>query len=166
MERFGNITGAAWNDRRTRPETRRNNTRTCTPYRAAPASPIFPRMRPAHLPAAASEPFETRERCVITELLNSPEAPEASLAEARVAPGVITERHVLSVHETYVITKGRGRMELGETRFDVAAGDAVTIPAGTPQRIENTGEAPLVFLCLCTPRFTPESYRPLEGDAP
>ncbi len=123
-------------------------------------------MRPAHLPDAASEPFETRERCVITELLNAPESPAASLAEARVAPGVTTESHSLGVDEVYVITKGEGRMELDGRRFVVRAGDAVTIPAGAVQRIENTGAGDLVFLCLCTPRFTPDTYRPLEGDTP
>jgi mannose-6-phosphate isomerase-like protein (cupin superfamily) len=123
-------------------------------------------MRPCHIPDAASEPFETRERCVITELLNTPESPAASLAEARVAPGVITESHALGVDEVYVITQGEGRMELEDRRFAVKAGDAVTIPAGAAQRIENTGAEDLVFLCLCTPRFTPDTYRPLEGDAP
>lgn len=121
-------------------------------------------MRARHLPSAASAPFPTRERCTITELFNSPEGPAASLAEARVAPGVITERHALSVDEVYVITAGTGRMDLAGRRFPVAPGDAVTIPAGVSQRIENTGETDLVFLCLCTPRFTPDAYHPLDGE--
>jgi len=123
-------------------------------------------MRASHLPRAASKPFETRERCVITELLNSAESPAASLAEARVRPGVVTEGHALGVDEAYVITQGEGCMELDGRRFAVQAGDAVTIPAGVAQRIENTGAGDLVFLCLCTPRFTPDTYRPLEGDSP
>ena len=123
-------------------------------------------MKAGHLPGARGAPFETRERCVITELLNAPEHPGASLAEARVGPGVITELHALDVDETYVITAGEGRMELGPDAFDVRAGDAVAIPAGTPQRIRNTGAGELVFLCLCLPRFRPDGYRPLEGDAP
>lgn len=122
-------------------------------------------MIPAIRPSAASAPFETRERCTIRELHNDPSDAAASLAEATVPPGVITERHALSVAERYVITTGEGRMELDGDWTPVRAGDAVLIPPGTPQRIENTGEIPLVFLCLCTPRFTPEAYESLEETA-
>jgi mannose-6-phosphate isomerase-like protein (cupin superfamily) len=122
-------------------------------------------MIPAVRPSAVSEPFQTRERCAIRELLNDPSDPAASLAEATVPSGVITERHALSVSERYVITSGEGRVELDGDWTPVKAGDAVLIPAGTPQRIENTGGAPLVFLCLCTPRFTPEAYESLEETA-
>jgi Mannose-6-phosphate isomerase len=74
--------------------------------------------------------------------------------------------HALDVDETYVITAGEGWMELGGVGFSVRAGDAVAIPAGTAQRIRNTGAGELVFLCLCVPRFRPDGYTPLEGDAP
>ena len=113
---------------------------------------------------AASAPFETRERCVITELLNDPRDPAASLAEARVPPGVTTELHALDVDERYVLTAGQGRLELDGVAHDLRAGDAALIPAGTAQRIANTGAEALVFLCLCTPRFRPEGYRPLEDE--
>jgi mannose-6-phosphate isomerase-like protein (cupin superfamily) len=39
----------------------------------------------------------------------------------------------------------------------------VLIPAACPQRITNTGAGDLVFLAICTPRFTYEAYEELEG---
>jgi mannose-6-phosphate isomerase-like protein (cupin superfamily) len=106
--------------------------------------------------------FWTPERCFITELLNDPRMPEASLARARVEPGVTTALHSLDVEETYVIETGEGLMQVGEARFPVTAGDSVRIAEGLPQRITNTGPGDLVFLCLCRPRFRPEGYTDLE----
>ena len=60
----------------------------------------------------------TVERCYITELLNSTNQPEVSLARTRVEPGVTTQLHQLSVSEWYVIESGHGLMRVGdETRF-------------------------------------------------
>jgi mannose-6-phosphate isomerase-like protein (cupin superfamily) len=116
---------------------------------------------PAPNPAAETL---TAERCFITELLNRPDDPTCSLARARVAPGVTTQRHVLvGTTERYVILAGTGRVEIGDApAFDVAPPAVVHIPAGTPQRITNTGATDLIFLCLCTPRFTAEAYQSLE----
>lgn len=121
-------------------------------------------MTNAFIPGPASrDEVLTRERCYITELLNDPAVPRASLARCRVPPGVTTELHRLAVDEWYVVSEGHGRMEVGgEPPFEVAPGDAVAIPAGCAQRIENHGAADLVFQCLCLPRFTPECYEPLE----
>lgn len=107
--------------------------------------------------------FRTAERCFITELLNDPSLPGASLARARVEPGVTTALHRLDVEEVYVIESGDGLMEVGGERFAVTAGDSVRIGAGVSQRIANAGPGDLVFLCLCRPRFRPEGYVDLEG---
>ena len=105
----------------------------------------------------------TSERCFISEIVNDERWPEFSLARCRVEPGVTTELHALSVHEVYVIEHGCGLMYVGdEPPFPVAAGDTVTISQQTPQRIANTGNDDLVFLCLCTPRFSSDCYTSLE----
>lgn len=105
----------------------------------------------------------TRERCYIRELVNEPGRPGASVAHCRVAPGVLTERHALSVDEWYLVIAGSGEMHLGEDApFEVTAGDTVAIPAGLPQQIRNTGAGDLCFHCLCMPRFTAAAYTPLE----
>lgn len=108
--------------------------------------------------------FWTRERCFIRELVNDSEIREFSLAEARVEPGVRTELHELAVDEWYVIMSGAGLMELGgKPAFAVGPGDVIAVPAGTSQRLENTGSADLLFQCICLPRFTADAYRSLEG---
>lgn len=113
-------------------------------------------------PADSSE-FLTRERVHITEQLNDPAVPEVSLARARVEPGITTELHALSVSEWYVIASGNGLMEVGgEPAFEVGPGDSVAIPAGVSQRITNRGPEDIVLQCICLPRFTPETYTPLE----
>lgn len=105
----------------------------------------------------------TDERCWITELLNDPAVPEVSLARCRVEPGVTTQLHRLGVREWYVLESGRGCVEVGTAApRSVGAGDVVEIPAGTAQRITNTGDVDLVFQCLCLPRFTPACYEALE----
>jgi oxalate decarboxylase/phosphoglucose isomerase-like protein (cupin superfamily) len=44
-------------------------------------------------------------------------------------------------------------------------GDVVLIPPSCRQRISNVGEGELIFLAICTPRFTQEAYEDLEQGA-
>jgi len=105
----------------------------------------------------------TDERCYITELINDASWPEFSIARTRVEPGVTTQLHALSVHEVYVIESGTGLMTVGDdTPFSVGPGDIVTIPKRAAQSIENTGTNDLVFVCVCTPKFSQECYTSLE----
>lgn len=107
--------------------------------------------------------FFTDEGCFITEILNDGTSPGVSIARARVEPGMQTELHTLDVAERYVILQGTGLMTIGrQAPFPVREGDSPVIPAGIPQRIKNTGTADLVFLCICTPRFSPKGYTALE----
>lgn len=106
-----------------------------------------------------------REGCHIQEWSNSDADPELSIARARVAPGETTRWHCLAdTVERYVILAGRGRVEVGDAPPEsVSPGDVVIIPAGSRQRIGNSGVEDLVFLALCTPRFRGHNYRDLEG---
>lgn len=105
------------------------------------------------------------ERCHISEIINRPEQPAASLARARVEPGVQTALHTVEVEEYYIIQSGQGEVRLGEQSvFSVGPGDVVRIPAKTPQQIRNTGSEQLIFECLCVPRFTPQCYQSLESE--
>jgi mannose-6-phosphate isomerase-like protein (cupin superfamily) len=53
-------------------------------------------------------------------------------------------------------------MTLGTEEFDIAGGDTVCIPPGTPHALRNTGTAPLVVLCACTPAYSHADTELLE----
>ncbi|HYL91321.1 MAG TPA: cupin domain-containing protein [Burkholderiales bacterium] len=107
----------------------------------------------------------TPERCYITELANTPDDPSASIALARVVPGVTTRWHrLVGTIERYVIIEGRGRVEVGDLApCEVAAGDVVIIPPLCRQRITNIGQNDLTFLAICTPRYAQTNYEDLEN---
>lgn len=106
--------------------------------------------------------FPTDERCHILELSGRADDTDLSIARARVEPGITTQLHVLDIDERYVVVAGRGVVEVGGVEEAVGPGDVVLIPAGVPQRIANRDDEDLVFYCLCTPAWTPETYRALD----
>jgi mannose-6-phosphate isomerase-like protein (cupin superfamily) len=110
--------------------------------------------------------FYTPERCHINELSNIADDQAASIAQARVEPGVTTRWHRLDgIAERYVILAGTGRVEIGSLpACDVGSSDVVLIPAGCRQRITNTGSGDLVFLAICTPRFRQEAYEDIDPE--
>ena len=110
------------------------------------------------------EEYFTEERCYITELSNSDDDPEVSIARARVKPGTTTRWHRLKgTIERYCIISGEGLMELDQLEPQkVKAGDTVIIPSMCGQRITNTGDQDLIFLAVCTPRFMDDNYRDIE----
>jgi mannose-6-phosphate isomerase-like protein (cupin superfamily) len=121
-------------------------------------------IEPVIKPRDEDREYLTDERCYILELSNDPDDPAVSIARARVTPGQTTRWHrVIDTDERYVIVSGQGRVEVGDdNQASVGAGDIVRIPAGVPQRIANTGDEDLVFLCICTPRFEWDCYDALE----
>jgi mannose-6-phosphate isomerase-like protein (cupin superfamily) len=131
------------------------------------------RSAPMILRGAACQEYWFEEGCFITEWLNAAHDPALSIARARVTPGVTTRLHRLAgVTERYVILAGQGRVELVGSDgaltsadhyvSDVEPGDVVVIPPGVSQRITNIGDTDLVFLALCTPRFTRAAYQDAE----
>lgn len=107
--------------------------------------------------------FITPEGCFILELANDEGDPRLSISRARVPVGVTTEWHELAdTDERYVIVSGEGFVEVGSfAPIEVRSSDIVWIPANTQQRIRNSGREDLIFMCICTPRFRPESYVPI-----
>lgn len=111
-----------------------------------------------------SKEYWIEENCYITELLNTPDYPEASIARARVKPGVVTRWHRLKdTVERYYILQGKGVVQVGALPpTEVNPGDIVVIPAMCPQRIKNIGQDDLILLAICTPRFTVDVYEDIE----
>ena len=122
-----------------------------------PAVPLLQR-------PTATESFFA-EGCFNTEWWNTSADEAVSVARARVEPGVTTRWHRLrDATERYLILEGQGRVEVGDLPpEDVGPGAVVSIPPGTRQRITNTGDADLIFLAICTPRFTLAGYEDLES---
>ncbi|MBL8251379.1 MAG: cupin domain-containing protein [Candidatus Competibacter sp.] len=131
----------------------------------AATPPLDPKSLIQHLPAAE---YFFAEGCFIIEWWNTPADAAVSVARARVEPGVTTRWHRLrGVTERYLILEGQGRVELSDRPPEaVGPGAVVSIPPGMRQRIANTGSASLIFLAVCTPRFTPACYEDLGADHP
>ena len=110
------------------------------------------------------EEFHTPEGCFIIEVSNASDDPDASIARARVAPGVTTRWHrLIDTVERYVILDGRGRVEVGGLPpQEVSPGDVVFIPPLCRQRITNIGRKDLIFLAICTPPFRNEIYEDMD----
>ena len=52
-----------------------------------------------------------------------------------------------------MITRGSGRMKVGEDERDVALGSMIFIPSNTEHGIVNTGEETLTYISAATPAF-------------
>ncbi len=111
------------------------------------------------------EEYWFEEGCHIREVGNTADDPDVSVARARVEPGRRTRWHRLDgIFERYLVTAGRGTVEIGDLEpTTVGAGDLVLIPPGIRQRITNDGDTDLVFYAICSPRFSPEHYYPIEA---
>jgi mannose-6-phosphate isomerase-like protein (cupin superfamily) len=86
-----------------------------------------------------------------------------SLAHAVVKPGERTLPHRLASSEVYFVLEGRGLMRVDAEAAEVGAGQAVYIPPGAAQSIENTGPDDLAFLCIVDPAWRAEDEEVLNG---
>jgi quercetin dioxygenase-like cupin family protein len=81
-------------------------------------------------------------------LIGPDEAPNFALRRFIMDPGGGMPAHTNRVeHEQYVL-RGRARIGIGDEVLEVAAGDVLYIPAGTPHWYEAQGEEPFEFLCV------------------
>jgi len=99
--------------------------------------------------------FAALDGSVVRELVQVGDgAQNQSLAEAMVPPGGATIEHLhRTSEEIYRVLGGRGRLKLGDEVVEIAAGDTALITPGTPHKLWNTGEEPLVVLCCCSPPY-------------
>ena len=114
---------------------------------------------------AAVESFTTLDGSTIREVAGPAwtAARNQSLAEATVPPRGETVAHLhRESEELYFFTAGAGRMWLGDEEADVKAGDCVVIPPGTPHKLWNGGDEPLVLLCCCAPAYSDADTELLE----
>jgi mannose-6-phosphate isomerase-like protein (cupin superfamily) len=75
-----------------------------------------------------------------------------SIAHAVLKPGQRSLPHQLKISsEVYYILEGEGRLTVEQESAAVTAGQAIYIPPGSRQSLENTGRFDLKFLCLVYP---------------
>jgi mannose-6-phosphate isomerase-like protein (cupin superfamily) len=80
-----------------------------------------------------------------------------SLAHAVIPAGRRSIRHHLEgASEVYYILSGTGTMHVDADERAVGPGDALLIPPGAVQFLENTGGEPLVFLAIVEPAWQPQ----------
>jgi len=79
-----------------------------------------------------------------------------SLAEARLAPGARSRAHRLETAEVYYMVQGAGVTHIGEDTAEVTSGDAIYIPPGSVQWLENIGKEEIEFFCIVDPAWRPE----------
>src|SRR4051794_982205 len=112
------------------------------------------------------ESFTTLDGSRIRELAGPSwtSARNQSLAEATVPAGGATVNHLhRESEEIYYFTSGSGRMRLGNEESEVAAGDCVVIPPGTPHKLWADEAGSLVLLCACAPPYSDADTDLLEN---
>lgn len=75
----------------------------------------------------------------------------ASIIETMHAPGFGPPLHRHAETEVFRVLQGRYLMRLGERCFEIAQGDVVTVPGGTPHAFVNLSDRPSRQLVLITP---------------
>jgi mannose-6-phosphate isomerase-like protein (cupin superfamily) len=106
---------------------------------------------------AGQTPFTTADGSSIRSILDASNAPveKQSLAEARLPANGATQRHYhRQSEELYFILEGEATMEINGELRKVLPGDGILIPAGAWHQIRASQDAPLQFLCCCSPAYS------------
>jgi len=103
----------------------------------------------------SSAPKRELEGLVSHILLEEGGAPggELSITWVDVAPGGEQKPHSHRPQQVYVITRGSGRMRIGNEERDVGEGQMAFIPPNTEHGIVNTGDEVLTYISAATPAF-------------
>lgn len=122
-------------------------------------------MEPKIIKATSLKEYLTPEKCFIYENYGKEGENSLSIARARVEPGITTKTHYLDeIQEIYLIFHGKGKVFVGNFEPTIVSeGDVIVIPPKTSQKIQNIGSEDLIFYCICTPRFTANSYHQVNG---
>ncbi len=116
-------------------------------------------------PYAEIQPFTTLDGSEIREWAGRVSAPaqNQSLAEATIPVGGATTEHLHEVsEELYLVTAGRGRLQIDGDERIIERGDCALIPPGARHKVFNVGEEPLRIVCACAPAYSDEDTRLLE----
>ena len=99
------------------------------------------------------------DQTLLRELFHPARVPASigySLAHAKLKRGTSSLPHRLKTSEVYYFLSGRGRMHVDDDTAAVASGQALYVPPGAVQCLENTGPDDLSFLCIVDPAWQAE----------
>ncbi len=105
------------------------------------------------------EEFIAGDNSILRELLHPAKAElniRYSLAHAIMKPGQTSTPHRLRTSEVYYILEGEGLMHIDDETASVGSGQAIYIPPGSRQHIQNSGQTELKFLCIVDPAWRKE----------
>ncbi len=88
---------------------------------------------------------------------------QLSITWVEVASGASQKPHKHPPEQSYIIIKGRGKMNVGEESCNVQKGDIIHIPSDVIHFIENTGDKTLFYISASTPAYDFETLYD-EGD--
>ena len=103
--------------------------------------------------------FVAGDGTLLRELLHPDKQPldlTYSLAHAIVPTGHTSIPHALATSEVYYILTGVGEMHINDETQTVEPGDTIYIPPKARQFIHNSGNGPLVFICIVDPAWRKE----------
>ena len=103
---------------------------------------------------AACREILAGDKTLLRELLHPSRDPAAirySLAHAKLQAGTASTPHRLKTSEVYYFISGHGLMHVDGDTTSVAGEQALYVPPGAVQHLENTGPDELVFLCIVDP---------------
>ena len=110
-------------------------------------------------PLSACREILAGDKTILRELLHPSRDPATvrySLAHAKLLPRTASLPHRLKTSEVYYFISGRGRMHVNGDTNAVGPDQAVYVPPGAEQHVENTGPDDLVFLCIVDPAWRAE----------
>ena len=96
------------------------------------------------------------DKTILRELLHPARNQAAigySLAHAKLAQGTASLPHRLKTSEVYYFISGQGRMHVDGESTVVGPEQALYVPPGAVQHLENAGKDELVFLCIVDPAW-------------
>ncbi len=81
-------------------------------------------------------------------LIGPDEGPHFAMRRFIMEPGGGMPRHTNVVEHEQFVLRGRARVGIGDSVFEVKVNDVVYIPAGMPHWYEAEGDEPFEFLCV------------------
>ncbi|NIM19982.1 MAG: cupin domain-containing protein [Candidatus Latescibacteria bacterium] len=85
-----------------------------------------------------------------------------SFAIARLAPGEASILHRLKSSEIYYVLVGEGEIHIGGDQAEIRPGQTIYVPPNAAQRVKNTGDVDLAFICIVNPAWKTEDEEILE----